>query len=317
MKRWTQKEDNLLKQYYQQYGGTYCIDLIDRTYGAVYERVKKLGLAQTTKRWTITEETIFKKYYPNYGTKYCSELLDKPYKTIIKKAFRLKIKINKKWNLEEDNILIDYYIERGVEHCSSLLDRPPKAISIRARKLGLLSNITSNGFSKKQIIEKLADNKVIALCQKHGESPHYFRKGKIQQCIKCASKRDIDYKKKERQMPLGLYKSRLRTSLNNAFRRLLQINHIKKRRGCFRHLPYSPWQLCDHLEAIKEQQNNQCPMCRQSYDSVQLTIDHIVPSKMAKTKEEMLKLFALDNLSLLCKSCNSSKGARMGAIECH
>lgn len=316
MKRWTQEEDNLLKQYYQKYGGKYCINLIDRTYGAIYERVKKLGLARMIKRWTPDEETVLQKHYPNYGVEYCSELLNKSCRAISKKVFRLNVKPNRGWSSDEDNVLIDYYIKHGDEYCFHLLNRPIKTISARARKLGLLSNITNGGFPKKQIIKKLSDNKVIALCQKHRETPHYFRNKSIQHCVKCASIKDVNYKKKERLTPLGLYKSRLRNLLNSAFGRYSRINGVKKSKGCFRHLSYSPQQLCDHLEGVKEQQKNTCPICRQSYSRVKLSIDHIVPLKTAETEEGILELFNLSNLSLLCLSCNSSKGARMGVVGC-
>lgn len=256
------------------------------------------------------EEDILRQYYPNHGVKYCSKLLNKSHKSIIKKAFRLKIQI-KNWNQEKDNILISYYVKNGAKYCSYLLNKLPRTISARANKLGLLSNITNSGFIKKQIIKKLTDNKVVALCQQHGETAHYFRNGKIQHCIKCASIKDVDYKKKERQTLLGLYKSRLRNSLNYAFRCLLQINNIEKYRGCFRHLSYSPRQLCNHLEAIRERQNNKCPVCKQSYNCVKSSIDHIIPLKTAKTKKEILELFNLNNLSLLCLSCNSRKGVKI------
>lgn len=311
-RQWSKKEDETLQQCYVKYGAEYCVGLLDRTCGAIYERVKILGLAGTIIRWSRQEVDTLKKYYPNYGSVYCSKLLDKPRRSIRKKAFRLKLQ-TKNWDQEKDNILISYYVEHGAKYCSRLLNKSPQTIGMRASKLGLSSNITNGGFPKKQIIKKLPDNKVTALCKKHGETAHYFRKQKIQHCVKCASIRNVNYKKQERLTPLGLYKSRLRISLNYAFKSLLRINNIEKRRGCFRHLQYSPQQLCDHLEGIKEQQKNTCPICQRSYDYVKLSIDHVIPLKTGKIKDEILKLFNLNNLSLLCLSCNSSKGAKV----CH
>lgn len=69
-------------------------------------------------------------------------------------------------------------------------------------------------------------------------------------------------------------------------------------------LPYSNKQLHDHLNNIIKNQNNCCPMCCKSYNINPFDIDHIIPTSKAKTREELLKLFNLDNLSPLCFKCN-------------
>jgi hypothetical protein len=310
-KCWTKKEDDILRKYYFSDGAKYCFNLLDRSIGSVYERVKKINLSKKIPKWTEGEISDLRKYYIDHGSEYCARLLNKPRRSIIKKAYRLKIKtnINKGWNSNEDDILFKYYVQHGADYCSNLLNKSKNNVCARANKLGLLSCITNGGFPKKQVIDKICNNKVMAICKKHGETPHYFRNGTIQHCIKCSSIKNVAYKKAERKTPLGLYKSRLRNSLNSAFTRISKINNTKKHRGCFRHLSYSPRQLCNHLEAIRGRQNNKCPMCQQSYDCVKISIDHTIPVKIANTTEEVLELFNLSNLSLLCLSCNSSKGA--------
>jgi hypothetical protein len=45
-------------------------------------------------------------------------------------------------------------------------------------------------------------------------------------------------------------------------------------------------------------------MCNKSYDEIKYDLDHTIPTSSAETKEELLKLFNLNNLSLLCYKCN-------------
>jgi len=71
-----------------------------------------------------------------------------------------------------------------------------------------------------------------------------------------------------------------------------------------KYLPYNSKQLYDHLENIRSFQNNCCPMCNKSYDEIKYDLDHTIPTSSAETKEELLKLFNLNNLSLLCYKCN-------------
>lgn len=313
MGKWTKQEVDLLIEHYPTRGGRYCASLLDRTYGAISERAKILGLTKKIPKWSEHETDTLRKYYPDHGVEYCSGLLGKPHQSVIKRAFRLKIKtkVSRCWRSVEDDTLIAYYAKYGKKYCCNLLNRSPDAVRGRASQLGLSSSITRGGSPQKQIIRKLCDNKVLTTCSQHGETPHYFRKGKIDHCIKCSSIKDAAYKKRDRQSPVGLYKSRLRIRLNSAFRRLSKSNGTSRYAGCFRHMPYSPQQLFDHLEAIRKRQNNECSICRQSYDFIKLTVDHIIPLKIAETKTEVLSLFRLSNLSLLCRSCNSSKGAKL------
>ena len=106
---------------------------------------------------------------------------------------------------------------------------------------------------------------------------------------------------------VGKFAHRLRVSLRNV---LTSKNSKKTRKGCFRLLPYSPQELTQHLEKIRLLQDNQCPMCSESYDTNMWTIDHVKPIRTAKNEKDVLGLFFLNNLSLLCQSCNSRKGAK-------
>ena len=225
-----------------------------------------------------------------------------------------------RWTQDEIHILHKYYVGRGSRYCSQLLDRSPKAVSMKANKLGLLSRTVRNGVLQKQIIDQLPNGRVMAECRVCGLSPHYVLFGKIQHCVRCKLVSDRNRNKtnrgrqtgrrkaaKYRSTIIGKYADRLRASLNQGMRKYLS-GHAN---GCFRYLPYDPKQLCEHLESVRSVQNNRCPVCCRSYDIVEITIDHIVPVKTASTMEEILRLFELSNLSLLCRSCNSSKGDQL------
>ena len=54
-----------------------------------------------------------------------------------------------------------------------------------------------------------------------------------------------------------------------------------------------------------------CPECRVVVLTLRSAeIDHIVPLASAQTNDEVLQLNRLDNLRLICRRCNRSKGAR-------
>ena len=230
----------------------------------------------------------------------------------------------KRWTSDELETLRQHYVNRGARYCSVLVDRSVKSISLKANKLGLLSKIANGGSPKKQIINQLPNGRATALCDEHGPSEHYLYKGCIHHCVKCKLTKDRSRAKTEsgrrigrekssryRRTQMGLLDDRLRSSLNQGFKKYVDIVGTEKPMGCFRLLQYTPRELCSHLKAVGKLQNNQCPMCDQSYDSVLMSIDHIIPLRTARTKEKMLRLFDLCNLSLLCQPCNSSKGGKL------
>lgn len=105
--------------------------------------------------------------------------------------------------------------------------------------------------------------------------------------------------RRRRSSLIRYYENKLRVALRN-----LKYKNNNKKINFSKYLPYNSKQLQDHLENIRKSQNNYCPMCHKSYNKIKYDIDHIVPTSVAKTKEELLKLFNLENLSLLCYICN-------------
>lgn len=161
------------------------------------------------------------------------------------------------------------------------------------------SNQQRTGFKKtKKIIKQLDNNKVLAICKRHGIVKHYDRYRRSLMCCLC--------EKQQRNIPITNFANKLRGRISNAIKRISKNNNTKTR-GCFRNLDYTPTQLYNYLNNIKRLQNNKCPHCQISYDKCTLSIDHVIPLERAKTEKEIVDLFCLQNLNLMCRSCNSSK----------
>lgn len=215
----------------------------------------------------------------------------------------------KKWTQDEKDILLKHYAEIGAIGCSKLLARRQRAICKKARKMGLSTKKTfGGGIFKKLIISKINDQKGVVVCDKHGETEHYLSPSGSPRCLICRRmcnkihsnkpearlKRNLAQRERYKK-PEHNYANRLRRTLR--FYSSGEISFSK-------HLPYSSKQLCNHLESIRKIQNNKCPMCSIDYDTSNYDIDHVLPVSIATNIEDILHLFALDNLSLLCPACN-------------
>lgn len=222
------------------------------------------------------------------------------------------------WTKEEDYILKQFYFDKGVRYCSQKLNRTIGSIASRAYGIGLHTNITSGNKLKKIIIHRISPNKVLSLCKIHGETVHYYNKNRISDCTICCRSRIkhplTDKQKIETNKRAKKYRENPVINFSNRIRALIAI-YLKRinngsgpvKRGCFRHLDYTPVQLYNYLGNIKKLQDNKCPICQTSYDKCEMNIEHVIPLQRAKTEQEVINLFDLKNLNLMCKSCNSSK----------
>ncbi len=217
--------------------------------------------------------------------------------------------MRKHWNKKEENILIKYYPDKGAIGCVQLLARTQIAIRSKARKLGLSTKTTLGGTqSKKYIIYQFSASRGLVVCARHGCTTHLLSSYRSPVCLMCRKKwskkhsRKLSSKLRNNKLQRERYKKPIHNYANRLRRTLRFYSHGSI--SFSKHLPYSAKQLCDHLENIKKQQNNKCPMCSVSYDVTGYDIDHVLPVFVATSREAILQLFALDNLSLLCPSCN-------------
>jgi 5-methylcytosine-specific restriction endonuclease McrA len=101
---------------------------------------------------------------------------------------------------------------------------------------------------------------------------------------------------KRRKTLIGKMSNRLRV----AVRKYLQG------KGGFSQLPFTPAELQAHIQAKLEERQYLCPMCGASLEE-RFDIDHRIPLSSAKTVDEVITLFALSNLDVLCPPCNQHK----------
>lgn len=76
-----------------------------------------------------------------------------------------------------------------------------------------------------------------------------------------------------------------------------------------RRFGYAPAALRDHIEGRLIARGFRCPLCGRAL-AAGFHIDHKTPIATAHTVEELVRLFALDNLDVLCPTCNLRKQAK-------
>lgn len=229
------------------------------------------------------------------------------------------------WTNKEIEILKLHYGTKGSKYCAKILNRPKGSVIGMAGKIGLHSDIVNGDKLKKIVIEKISKDRVISLCRKHGESIHTHKDNIIIRCLLCQNikakqeklnkpehyrKYQREWKKNKRKNdPIFALAERLRCQIRDGIRRNIKNNDTITK-GCFSRLPYTPKELYFYITNVKNLQNNRCPACKVNYDKVGFHIEHIVPLATAKTEQEIINLFDLKNLSLMCGSCNSSKNKK-------
>lgn len=240
------------------------------------------------KKWSIKEKDILIQNYVIKSAQNVAILLGRSLNSVQNQVTMLGL--TKKWSDNEIKILYRFYPQEGSFMIKRLSNRTISGIHIKARELGIKNN--NKKLLQKQIIRNLGSNKIIAICKHHGTTIHYYYEhNKRSKCIKCARK----WLKRYRESPLGNYKTRIQSSLRSYAK--YQISFSK-------HLSYSAGDLHKHLEHIRQQQNNKCPMCFISYEINPYDIDHIIPLSSANTINQLKKLYNLSNLTLLCFKCN-------------
>lgn len=110
-------------------------------------------------------------------------------------------------------------------------------------------------------------------------------------------RRNTLWRRRERATLKGKLTNRLKVALRNC------ING----RRTWNILPFTKEEFLSHIEGELQRYNYLCPLCHASIRD-HFDIDHRIPLSSAGDNEgELLKLFCLSNLSVLCPSCNQHK----------
>lgn len=268
------------------------------------------GGKDMARRWTEADIVFLRYWYPVAGPASCAALLNRSHATVVHRACAIGVSAVF-WTDEEIAILQKYYPAEGSVGCARRLRRSMSAIQTRARQLGLRTKRKNGRRCTPEILRRVDSCRVVAVCSRHGEAIHYVQPGKGPQCEECrrayarpekGRRQAREAKRRQLADPVYACAHRLRILLRGIW---------KSRQGRFRHLRYSPEDLCRHVESVRRRQGNKCPSCGASYDQTGFHIDHVIPIRAANTVTDVLELFALSNLSLLCPRCNARKGARM------
>jgi hypothetical protein len=101
------------------------------------------------------------------------------------------------------------------------------------------------------------------------------------------------WRRKWRATPVGQMINRLRVSLKR-----IQKGYTTK------NLPYSVEEFVEHMQSKMELRENKCPICGIDFNLTGYDIEHKIPLSTANLPEEVLELFALENLDVMCPDCN-------------
>lgn len=262
-------------------------------------------------RWSDRELDILRISYSYKNGGCYDKLPGRTRNAIVRKASDIGIKY-RDWTNNEIDLLRHYYPTGGSRKCYEFIDRSLGQIKDKACAIGINTQCKNGRSFPHCIVSFLDNNRVIATCPYHGNVEHRLRSSRAPRCSLCrkvyARKPKVrymnsDWQKRRLSIPKWAYIHRLRTQLRLALK--------NKEAGCFKLLPYTSCDLKNYLEDIRNKQQNKCPLCGTSYETSGFHIDHIIPLASAKDDGEILALFGLKNLSLLCGPCNCSKGQHL------
>lgn len=172
-KEWTEKEDILLKKYYNTNLKKLRGLLPNRSLASIRTRASVTGVAEGWKRWTRKEDNIIRRYFPIEGEGVVHRLEGRTRSAVKTRASTLNVKLNKDavWTEEEDNLLRRFYPRNGYDVIYKLplnktielvrsrlqyfgFELPPLSVTWSAEEDAFLK-LTYNVFSKEEIQSKL------------------------------------------------------------------------------------------------------------------------------------------------------------------
>lgn len=139
-KRWTQKDDELILEYYNKKGGKEkLIQLLPgHTWAAIRIHAGKLRATKENILWTEEEDNLLREFYGQKGSR---QLLAEqlPVRTLNAVSHRAKMLglTRSGWTKEEDDMVREYYGNDKEKLKNLLQNRTSNAVKSRARSLGL------------------------------------------------------------------------------------------------------------------------------------------------------------------------------------
>ena len=145
-KKWTEEENNILREYYPVEGSKVADRLSGRTKGAIRSQAEKLGIIRKNLNWTESEDAILEKYYVREKGNVYKRLRGRSKSACITHAQILGIaekKHDRLWTGKDDEILSNKYPVIGTKVAEEL-HRTRYACVSRAKELGIKYNAGSN-----------------------------------------------------------------------------------------------------------------------------------------------------------------------------
>ena len=143
-KRWTEAEDEAIRQHYEEKGSKYLVKLLGRSRSAVQGRAQKIGVWGGDPRWKPVEEEYMRERYHDTSRAEMAEYLGRSIQAINHKLrfMGLTEQQSRPWEPEEIAFLRDHYGTMTCEEIADeLLDRTHEAVSLKAQRIGLAKRI--------------------------------------------------------------------------------------------------------------------------------------------------------------------------------
>lgn len=135
-KKWTEKEDNVIRRLYDTNKKKVYEILKDRAIPSIHVRANKIKMSNISEKWTKEEDYILKKYYKDKKEILFKKLLKhRSRKAIYTRAFFLGLQSSNEWSKSEDSLVRKLYKINRKKLYKILKHRTISAIMHRASVL--------------------------------------------------------------------------------------------------------------------------------------------------------------------------------------
>lgn len=137
LRRWSEKENRILKKLYPSHTAVEISELIDRTAGAIVAHANYMRLKKT-RQWTQKEYAYLRRFHNKKPSAEVSRILGRTVETIRGKAKELGVaRKAPRWPSRQEKLLIKYYPTMEAKKLAKRIGRTPRAINTKALELGI------------------------------------------------------------------------------------------------------------------------------------------------------------------------------------